>query len=204
MGRRSASEAAHTRQRIVAAAVDDASLHGLEGLTIGRLAERVQLSKSGLAGHFGSKERLQLVTLEAAVGVFRQEVWAPVEHQPSGRQRLLSLCDHWLNFLESGRFPGGCFFTTVSVEFDGRPGPVRDAVRAAKQQWLVLLEREIQLAQKAGEIESRVDPAQAAFEVDALVAAANMAYQLHDDRVAFTRARRGIDRILVPAQRSKR
>src|SRR5687767_8985814 len=117
-----------TRQSILERAVDLASLEGLEGLTIGRLADELKMSKSGLFAHFGSKEELQLATVEAASQRYVAEIFAPALKEPRGYPRLLAICDSWLSYIKRGVFPGGCFFAAASFEFDSRPGAVRDFV----------------------------------------------------------------------------
>ncbi|HEX8188504.1 MAG TPA: helix-turn-helix domain-containing protein, partial [Pyrinomonadaceae bacterium] len=119
-----------TRQAILEAAVDIASEEGLEGLTIGRLAAELSMSKSGLFAHFGSKEELQLATVEAARDVFVREVVRPAFGAPRGLARLWQLCDVWLGYVRREVFRGGCFFAAAAAEFDGRPGAVRDRVAA--------------------------------------------------------------------------
>ena len=197
MPRRSTTQVAGSRSATLTAAVQVASLKGLEGLTIGRLAADLGMSKSGLIGRFGNKEELQLATLGRAVEVFTREVWLPAEQQPPGRARLLALCDAWLGHFRRRVFPGGCFLTTASVEFDARPGPVRDAIAATMRRWLRVLEGELQVARDAGEISPDIDPADAAFELNALASAASIAFQLQGDEEALDRARRAMQRILA-------
>lgn len=180
---------AMARDAILARAVELASVEGLEGLTIGRLAGDLEMSKSGLFGHFGSKEELQLATLDAACAIFVREVIEPAQGAAPGRERLGALCDGWVGYLEREVFPGGCFLTAASAEFDGRPGPVRDHVRAAMEVWLAELERHAEIA-------GAEDPAQLAFELNALAQGANLAYQLDGDRAVFTRARSALMRRL--------
>jgi len=198
MPRRSATQVADSREAIIAAAVDQGSLYGLEGVTIGRLASELGMSKSGLIGHFGSKEQLQLATLDSAVAQFVREVWDPIERKEPGRERLLALCDSWLAAHRREIFPGGCFLTTASVEFDGRPGAVRDAVAALMRRWLGLLEREARTAVDAGELDASRDPADLAFELNALAMGANCAYQLHGDERAFDQALAAMHRAVAP------
>jgi AcrR family transcriptional regulator len=197
MPRHSAAQVADSREAIVGAAVGQGSLLGLDGVTIGWLAGELDMSKSGVLGHFGSKEQLQLAVLERAVETFVREVWAPVERKPAGRRRLLALCDAWLGSHRRGLFPGGCFLTTASVEFDNRPGPVRDAVAVAMRRWHGLLEHEARTAIDNGELDPARDPADVAFELNALAMAANNAFQLHGDKSAFPRARRAMERVLA-------
>src|SRR3954463_16499938 len=134
MPRRSASAVAATRTDVLDTAVRRASVDGLEGLTIGRLADEVAMSKSGLHGLFGSKEELQLATFEKAVESFIREVWIPVAGLLHGLPHLDALLDQWIGYHERGVLPGGCFVTTATIEFDARPGPLRDAVLRARSQ----------------------------------------------------------------------
>jgi AcrR family transcriptional regulator len=178
-----------TRQAILEAAVHIASEEGLEGLTIGRLASELSMSKSGLFAHFGSKEELQLATVEAARAVFVREVIGPAFAAEKGLARLWSLCDVWLGYVKGEVFRGGCFFAAAAAEFDGRPGAVRDRVAEIMREWLALLRRSVTEAQAAGQLSRDADPAQLAFELNALEMGANWAFQLHGDRQAFARAR---------------
>ena len=123
--RSSAAVAAETRAAIVQAAVDQASLDGLDALTIGSLAGRLNMSKAGLVGPFGNKEELQLAALRAAIDIYRRELWEPVAALPPGLERLQAICAAWLSYLERDVFPGGCFMTQAAVDFDGRPGRIR-------------------------------------------------------------------------------
>src|ERR1043166_4628074 len=119
-----------TRRAILETAVHIASAEGLEGLTIGRLATELSMSKSGLFAHFGSKEELQLATVEAARDIFVREVIRPAFEAPKGVARLWGLCDVWLEYVRREVFRGGCFFAAAAAEFDGRPGAVRDRIAA--------------------------------------------------------------------------
>jgi len=197
MPRRSAAAVAETRAAVTEAAVDRASVDGLEGLTIGGLAGEVEMRKSSLFSLFGSKEELQVATLEAAVRDFRAKVWEPVAGEAPGLPRLLALCDSWLAYHERESLPGGCFLTTATVEFDARPGPLRDAVAETMELWLGALEREAAAAIDAGDIPADTDPADIAFELNAVAAAASYGFQLSRDRAVFARARRSMRRALV-------
>lgn len=183
------SPPASRRSEILGCAVELASEEGLEGLTIGRLAAELGLSKSGLFGHFGSKEDLQLATVDAAAAIFVREVVEPALATEEGAPRLAALCDNFIGYLERGVFAGGCFFAAATAEFDGRPGPVRDKLRARQAAWLAELARHARLA-------GVEDPEQVAFEIQALVLGANAADQLLDDERAFERARRAMRRLL--------
>ncbi len=197
MPRRAAAAVAETRAAVTAAAVDQASVEGLEGLTIGGLAAQVTMRKSSLFSLFGSKRELQLATLEAAIAQFTDEVWGPVADERPGRVRLLALCDSWLAYHEREALPGGCFLTTASVEFDARPGPLRDAVRSAMDRWLGVLAREVGVAVDRGELPPGTEPADTAFQLNALAAAASYGFQLSRDREVFARARRSMRRVLA-------
>ena len=196
MPRRSQSAVAATRAAVTHAAVDRASVEGLDGLTIGRLAGDLKMRKSSLFSLFGSKEELQLATLEAAVEQFTREVWGPVADERRGQERLLALCDAWLGYHRRESLPGGCFLTTATVEFDARPGPLRDAVAAVMARWLGVLERDAEAAVEAGELSADVDPADIAFELNALAAAASYGFKLNGDPAVFARARRSMRRAL--------
>ena len=182
-----------TRQSILDRAVDLASVEGLEGLTIGRLAEDLDMSKSGLFAHFGSKEELQLATIESAGERFVNEVFRPALNEERGYPRLMSICRAWIAYVKRGVFPGGCFFAAASFEFDGRPGPVRDAIAKAMDDWISALERAVRIAQEEGHLDDSVDPAQLAFEINSLFFGCNFAYQLRKDRKAVDRAMRAIE-----------
>ncbi|HEY0100429.1 MAG TPA: TetR/AcrR family transcriptional regulator [Pyrinomonadaceae bacterium] len=182
-----------TRQTILEVAVDVASAEGLEGLTIGRLAAELSMSKSGLFAHFGSKEELQLATVEAAREIFIREVIRPsFASSPEGLPRLWKLCDVWLAYVKGEVFRGGCFFAAAAAEFDGRPGLVRDRVAGIMKEWLATLRGAIAEAREAGQLKEEADSAQLAFELNALEMGANWAFQLYGDRLAFTRARDAI------------
>ncbi|HLZ73273.1 MAG TPA: TetR/AcrR family transcriptional regulator [Dehalococcoidia bacterium] len=187
-GRR-AAQGARTRRAILAAAMNIASVEGLEGLSLGRLAGELQISKSGLFAHFGSKEELQLATLDAAAAAFDRAAVQPALEAEPGLPRLLRLCDGWLGFTDGSVFRGGCFFAAAAADFDGRPGPVRDRVASIMRGWLGSLEEAIREAIAAGHLQPKADPAQLAFELNALQLGANWARQLLDDGRAFARAR---------------
>lgn len=189
-GRKAQGE--RTRKAILETAVNIASAEGLEGLTIGRLALELSMSKSGLFAHFGSKEDLQVATVEAARAIFIREVIGPAFETAQGLLRLWQLCDIWLGYVQRGVFRGGCFFAAAAAEFDGRPGPVRDRIAEIMKEWLTTLRNTIIEAQNAGQLSQEVDATQLAFEFNSLELGANWAFQLHGDLKAFTRAREAI------------
>jgi AcrR family transcriptional regulator len=180
---------AETRATILARAVDLASVEGLEGLTIGRLAAELEMSKSGLFAHFGSKRDLQLAAVETAAERFRVAVIEPALASPDGAPRLRAMATAYLAHLEGDGYSGGCFWAATSAEYDDRPGPVRDAIAGALDSWLGELERQ---AKTAG----ATDPGRFAFELYAVVMGANSRYRLNGDRAVFGYARDGIERLL--------
>jgi AcrR family transcriptional regulator len=181
-----------SRHAILELAVHLASAEGLEGLTIGRLAAEAKMSKSGLFAHFGSKEELQLATVEAARSIFIKNVILPTLKVKQGLPRLRKLCELWLDYANREIFRGGCFFTAASAEFDSRPGPVRDRIAEIMKEWLGGLTRTVIEAQEANQLDKKVDPAQLVFEINALEMGANWSFQLHGDKQAFGRARQAI------------
>ena len=187
MPRRSLAAVADTRAEVLDVAVRRASVDGLEGLTIGRLADEVAMSKSGLHGLFGSKQELQAATFERAVEDFTREVWQPVAKREPGLPRLLALIDGWLAYHRRRTLPGGCFVTTATIEFDARPGPLRDAVSEARRRMHAALEADIRIA--ADDLPPGTNPADVAFGLYALASAASQAIQL-DEPGASARARR--------------
>jgi len=192
------AEARETRAAIVERAVEVSSVEGLEGLTIGRLATDLRMSKSGVLGHFGTKEALQLSALEAAIEKFRREVWEPTADAEPGLARLLAICDAWISYLERGVFPGGCFLSAASCEFDGRAGPVRAAIVDAMSRWYRALEGQVRIAIDAGDLPEGSDPKAIAFQLNALAMGANQALQLFDDRRALELARGAMRATLMP------
>jgi AcrR family transcriptional regulator len=199
MPRRSAAAVAETRAAVTEAAVDRASIEGLEGLTIGGLADQARMRKSSVFSLFGSKQDLQVATLESAIDQFKREVWDPVADERPGLPRLLALTDSWLSYHEREVMPGGCFMTTATVEYDARPGPLRDAVAKTMKRWLGTLEREAAIAIEAGELPADADPGDVAFQLNALAAAASYGFQLSRDPEVFARARRSMRRVLGQA-----
>jgi AcrR family transcriptional regulator len=193
--RRSAAAVADTRAEVLDVAVRRASIDGLEGLTIGTLAEEVGMSKAGLHGLFGSKEDLQVAAFERAIEDFTAEVWQPVASRRPGLPRLLALIDRWLAYHRRRVMPGGCFVTTATIEFDARPGALRDAVAHARRRMHSALEADIRAAIEAGEVPGGTDPVDAAFALYGLASAASQAIQL-DEPGASARARRCMRAVL--------
>ncbi|MET9340110.1 TetR/AcrR family transcriptional regulator [Nonomuraea sp. NPDC003804] len=179
-----------SREAILGSAVALASVDGLDGLTLGRLAGVAGVSKSGLFAHWRDKEQLQLDAVEWARRQWIEHVVTPALAVPQGLRRVLALHEARLAFYEEGRLPGGCFFFAAQVEFDDRPGPVKDRVAEAMNDWLGFLERAIQDAVDRGEL--RADPAQLAYEIEALGEAVVIHSRLRDRPRAFAHARRAV------------
>jgi AcrR family transcriptional regulator len=196
MPRRSNAEAAQTRATIIDRAVQTASIEGLEGVTIGRLADDLGMSKAGVIGHFGNKSDLQRAAFHQAQKVFTTEVWEPAKDKPKGLARLSAICDAWIEHVTHSPFPGGCFMCTVATEWDAREGELHDEIRESWRLWLKLLAREAATAREQGELPADADPQQIAFELNAVAMALNQSLQLFDDRRAPARARRAVRRIL--------
>jgi AcrR family transcriptional regulator len=181
-----------TRRAILAKAVDLASVEGLEGLTIGRLASELSVSKSGLFAHFGSKLELQLETVQAASELFEEHVWQPVSEEEPGVVQLVALMESWLRYFREPAMSGGCFFSNAYHEFDARPGPVRDAIAAQKRRWMAAIIHHLKVAATRGQLKDGTDPEQLAFELDAVGSLANSLWQLEHDEKAFGRAQTAI------------
>src|SRR5262245_22436513 len=184
------------RDTILREAARLATVEGIEGLSIARLAAAVGLSKSGLFAHFRSKEELQLATIETADQIFRVEVIEPALQAPPVIARLRALCDEFLAHLERDVFPGGCFFASVAAEIDTHPGPVQDRALALVAEWFGQLETAVGQAQVEGSVTSDEDPTQVAFELDAHLLLANAQYGAGGDPRTLDRARQAIDRLL--------
>ena len=196
MPRRSNAEAAQTRAAIIGRAVQTASVEGLEGVTIGRLADDLGMSKAGVIGHFGNKADLQRAALHEARRIFTEAVWAPAEGKPQGLPRLRAVCDAWIEHLTHSPFPGGCFMCTVATEWDAREGELHDDVRDNWRLWLKVLAREARVARDEGQLPPDADPDLIAFELNAIAMGLNQALQLFGDRRAPARAKAAVARVL--------
>jgi AcrR family transcriptional regulator len=194
--RRKRSDGVRTRAAILRAAANLATIEGLDGLSIGNLAEHIGMSKSGLYAHFRSKEQLQLETVETALEIFNEHVVLPTAAVADPLERLLLLYDRFLDHIGRRVFPGGCFFASVEAEFDTRPGPVKGRIATIQEGWVAGIERLIREAQAAGRLPSDEDPEQLAFELDAYGLMGNTSFVLHDDAAFLERARSAIRRRL--------
>ena len=196
MAAKSLQKGQQTRAAILDAALGLASHIGLEGLSIGALAEVMQMSKSGVFAHFGSREELQISVIREYHTRFEEEVFFPAVQAPRGLPRLRALFEHWIRRV-SVEVDSGCIYISGAVEFDDRPGPVRDALAQMVLAWHAALDRAIRIAVEAGDLQPQTDSTQVLFELHGLILALH-----HDARFlripgALDRARTGFERILA-------
>jgi AcrR family transcriptional regulator len=193
-----------SRTTILLTAAKLATTKGLAGLSIGDLASEVGMSKSGLYAHFKSKEELELATIETAAVIFDSEVLQPALRSHAGTERLKALANSFLSHIERRVFPGGCFFSAVSAELDTRPGPARDRVVEVLGNWLALLRQCILEAQDLGEIDPNTEVAQAVFEIEAMLLAANFLFVMMNDPIHLAQGRRGVENVIARLAVSKK
>jgi len=198
--RRRRSDGERTREAILVEAARLATIEGIEGLSLSRLAHAVGMSKSGLFAHFGSKEELQLATVETARRMFWEAVVKPGESSSRGVARLLAYARLFIAHVRESVFPGGCFFASVAAELDTRPGPLRDSAMTTVNDWSTLLSAEAQIAQELGEIDPSIDSSQLAFELDAYLFLANTLFVASEDEGALRRAERAVEGRLEAAR----
>jgi AcrR family transcriptional regulator len=197
--RRRRPDGERSRTAILGEAARLATVEGMDGLSLARLAHAVGMSKSGLFAHFGSKEELQLATVESAVRVFDEHVTEPAERAAPGLARLRALVDSYLRYVETDVFPGGCFFAAALMELNMQPGAVRERLVVFFGDWLGRLAATVRDAQALGEIDANEDPDQLAFELEAAFFFANGQYVVVRTPEPLERARRMIDRRLESA-----
>ena len=181
-----------TKHAILDRAAALATQEGLASLSIARLADATSMSKSGLFAHFGSKEELQLATVDHAAAMFVAEVIDPARAAPRGLARVWALCDRMIDYSERQVFPGGCFFACTSAEFNNRPGPVRDRIEEMLRSWHSYVEHAVEQAQSAGELTTAISPRELAFQLDSFAQASNAQFQLFRDPIVFDVARRAV------------
>jgi AcrR family transcriptional regulator len=189
--RKSRSDGARSRRTILDAAAKLATVEGLEGLSIGRLADYIGMSKSGLYAHFGSKEELQLAAIETANGIFEAEVIAPADQETTPLEKIKVLCEQFLSHVERRVFPGGCFFASAAAEFDTHPGAVRERISEFQRGWTDLLVQLVRDAQAAGQLRDE-DPEQLVFELNGYLLMGNMAFLLYGNAQPIERARNAV------------
>jgi AcrR family transcriptional regulator len=187
---------ARSRRMVLRHAVDVASLHGLAGVSFGGLASDLEVSKSGIQVLFGTKESLQLATAEFARQLFHEAVIRPTRSVPPGAARLRALIDRWIEYAQAPLFPGGCFWAANLADFDSWPGAVHDTLVHQQRGWRELIAAELRSAADAGEI-AELDVNLAAFQIDAVLTAANTAMRL-GDRAAAENVRRVVEGFLTP------
>ena len=178
-----------TRGAILRAAASLATIEGLDGLSIGHLADAIGMSKSGLYAHFGSKQELQLATVEEAERIFQAEVIAPALAARPGLDQLAAVCEAYLSYVERRVFPGGCFFAATALEMGSRSGRVKDRVAAILSGFTALLASFAVTALEQHELPAREDPDRLAFELHAILLGADTKFVLNDDPAALDLAR---------------
>jgi AcrR family transcriptional regulator len=178
------------------AAANLATTRGLEGLSIGELAQHIGMSKSGLYAHFKSKEELELATIETAAEIFEKDVLGPASESPGGLKRVMALSEAFFSHLAKRVFPGGCFFATVAAQLASSPGRVRDRVMEVQKQWFVHFAEALGQAQDEGELPRDADIDQLVFEITAMMVRANFTWIVTGDTRVLDRARIGIRHIL--------
>jgi AcrR family transcriptional regulator len=187
--RKQRADGERTREAIVRHAVSLATVDGLEGLSIGNLAGALDMSKSGIYAHFGSKQELQLATVDEAERIFRAQVIEPATAAPPGLAQLVALCDAFFDYLERRTFPGGCFFAGAVLEMGTRPGPVNERVAAFQTGFTALIRRLIVTALEQHELPADEDPDGLTFEISGMILAANSNFVLRQDPVAVEMAK---------------
>jgi AcrR family transcriptional regulator len=192
-----------TRERILESALELASTEGLTGLSIGRLAERNAMSKSGLFSHFGSKEGLQLDVLELATAKFRENVFTPALRADRGEPRIRALFTRWLDWIDHQSLPGGCLLTAAAAELDDQPGATRDALVDVQRQWADTLARAVRIAIEERHFRPEVDPPLFAFQLHAIVLGYHHARRLLRDPHAGRRAREAFEALVGSARRRR-
>ena len=185
-----------TKMAIVDAALSLATQIGLEVLSIGALAEATKMSKSGVFAHFGSREELQISVIHQYFAQFEQAVFYAAMEQPRGLPRVKAMFANWMT-LVAEEIQAGCIFISGAVEFDDRPGPVRDALATSVQTWLTAMNRSIVLAKACGHLRADVDEEQMAFEIHGLILALHYEARFLHKPGSIERANKGFDNILA-------
>jgi AcrR family transcriptional regulator len=194
--KRAMQKGQQTKAAIVEAALGLATQIGLEGLSIGVLAEVTQMSKSGVFAHFGSREELQISVIREYFGRFEQEVFYPALHAERGLPRVEALFHNWMKRV-AVEIQSGCIFISGAVEFDDRPGPVRDALASSVQTWLSALYRAVVLAKQCGHLDANADEQQMAFEIHGLILALHYEARFLKNPGSIARANQGFANILA-------
>lgn len=196
VGRKPRADGVGSRRTILLAAANLATTRGLEGLSIGELAQHIGMSKSGLYAHFKSKEELELATIETAAEIFERDVLGPAGESPGGLGRVLALSEAFLGHLERRVFPGGCFIATVSVQLASRLGRPRDRVMELQARWLEQFAEALGQAVAGGELPRDTDIDQLVFEITAMLVRANFTWVVTGEARVLEQARIGIRHVL--------
>jgi len=195
-GRKPRADGVESRRAILLAAANLATTRGLEGLSIGELAQHIGMSKSGVYAHFKSKEELELATIETAAEIFERDVLGPAGESPGGLGRVRALSEAFFGHLERRVFPGGCFFATVSVQLASRPGRPRDRVMELQKRWVEQFAEALGQAVAGGELPRDTDIDQLVFEITAMLVRANFAWVVAGETRVLEQARTGIRHVL--------
>ena len=194
--RKQRADGGRTREAIVREAVSLATLDGLEGLSIGNLASALDMSKSGVYAHFGSKQDLQLATVKEAERIFRAEVIEPASTAAPGLAQLVALCDAYFDHLLRRTFPGGCFFAGAVLEMGTRPGPVKDEIAAFQSGFTARIRQHVVTAIEQHELPADEDPDALTFELNGITLAANSSFVLRQDDAPLRLAKQIVRRRL--------
>jgi AcrR family transcriptional regulator len=197
--RKRRSDGERSRNAILREAGRLATVEGISGLSISRLAAAVGMSKSGLFAHFGSKEELQVATIEAARAVFNEQVIEPALASPTGLERLRRLAENFLQYVEGGLYPGGCFFASVAAEMAMRPGPVRNGAVQVLDEFYRHVETAVRDAQAEGAIDPSEDAEGLAFELNSYLSLANSQFAVSQQATPIDRARRALEARITAA-----
>jgi AcrR family transcriptional regulator len=185
-----------SRRAVLDAAAGEATVHGLGGLTLGKLAAKMSMSKSGLHALFGSKEGLELAIIETARAIYHERIVRPALQEVDPHKRLIALCDNWLSLVEQDVFPGGCFFASANAEFDTHPGPVRDQLAFLYTAWRETINDAVVQAQAARTLPAQQPAQELTFQILGILRQANDMYLLYDDASHIQMGRTVLERLL--------
>ena len=192
-----------TKGAVLGSAISLASTLGLEGITIGKLAEHVGMSKSGLFAHFSSKENLQVAILEEAIARFVSLVLSPALKKPRGEPRLRALFERWLEWSKVDFLPGGCIFVTAMVELDDRPGPARDKLVASQKDWVDTIAHAARIGVEEKHFRKDLDCVQLAHEIFSIAYGYHFLRRIGDPAEAEKRSRAAFEHILEHARATR-
>jgi AcrR family transcriptional regulator len=194
---RQTSKGEETRAQILAAAVEQASAAGFESLTIGGLAEKTGLSKSGLFAHFGSKLELQIAALDESARQFTEQVFQPAMKAPRGLKRVRAIFEGWITWTKRASLPGGCPIDAATREYHHQPGPMRDAILERQRDLGRAIAKAVRMAMETGELKPDTDAVQFAFEMFGIVLVCYRAELMAGSEEAHKLARRAFDHLVA-------